>query len=239
MKTIKTLIAIPAMQTVPTKFLRSLESLRRLPDTYTSVSECTLIHDARNEFASIAIQNGFDRVLWLDSDMVFEPDTLERMSALMDAGPDMDMVCGLYFTRTLPTKPVIYKSMPENEDGFLILEQYTDYPRDALFRIEACGFGCVLTTVRLLKRAWDKYGPPFSYYRNVGEDMSFCCRVRDLGVDIWCDSSIRVGHVGHVIFSESTYLAQTGSCQTNQGNDHQGADIQSNPSSAQTITTAR
>lgn len=205
----KTLIAIPATQYMPTRFVRCLENLRRLPETYTSIIEGSVIHDSRNEFASIAIQNGFDRVLCIDSDMTFTPDLLTRLSAHLDSGKRM--VCGLYFKRVLPTEPVIYRqetATDPNHGEYIKSTPLLTYPRNTLFQIDACGFGAVMMDVSLLREVWDRYGPPFTPYLNLGEDLTFCWRVRQLGVPIWCDSTIRVGHLGQVVFSEETYLDQ-------------------------------
>ena len=198
------------MASVPTGFLRSLEYMRRLPDTYTSVSENTLIHDARNDFAGIAIRNGFDRVLWIDSDMTFKPDLLTGLSEDMDEG--RDMVCGLFFKRVSPTMPVILdrfetRTHPDGEE-YIKPVLKTDYPRDAIFEVAGCGFAAVMTSVPLLKAMWDKYGPPFSYHSNLGEDYSFCWRAKEIGAKIWCDSSIKVGHIGQAVYSEATWDAQ-------------------------------
>ena len=210
MITIKTMIAVPCMQTVPTKFLRSLEYMRRLPDTYTMIQEGTLIHDARNEFASQAILNNFDRVLWIDSDMVFDSDLLLRLNQDMD--DNADMVTALCFKRILPTTPVIYSELRETEDmehgQYIQPIPMLDYPADLRFRVAACGFAAVMTSVPLLQAVWDRFGPPFSYHRNLGEDFSFCWRVNQLGKPIWCDSRIRVGHIGNVVIGEETYKAQ-------------------------------
>lgn len=208
----KTLIAVPAMSSVPTRFVRSLVGLYRPPDTYTSISESTLIHDARNEFASLAITKGFDQVLWLDSDMVFDSNLLMLLSDHIRSGKQM--VCGLFFKRVLPTVPVIYSDLPMGDDGFIRPVIYSDYPHNSTFEVAACGFGAVMTTTDLLRRVWDEYGPPFGYHvpgtkDNIGEDMAFCWRVHQLGVPMYCDSTIRVGHVGTLEFTEDVYISQT------------------------------
>ena len=196
------------MQTVQTKFLRCLENLQRLPDTYTSITECTLVHDARNEFASIAIMNGFDAILWIDSDMTFEPDTLLRLSKHIESGHNM--VCGLAFKRVMPTSPVLWCRQERCTDPvhgeYIKPVPYLRYPRDRMFQVDACGFGLVMTSVPLVKALWDQYGPPFSYYMNLGEDMSFCYRVREMGQTIWCDPTIKAGHVGTFVYDESSYI---------------------------------
>lgn len=204
----KIMIAIPCMSTLPTKFLWALECMHRLPNTYTSILENSLIHDARNEFVTIAISNNVDRVMWLDSDMTFEPDTLIKMSKHLDSGKEM--VTGLCFKRVIPTEPVIYKAFhEEHEPSFHYRpEKYLDYPKDAVFQIAGCGFACCMTSTNLLKDIWDKYGPPFSFTGNIGEDQSFCLRATQMDRKIWCDSTIKVGHIGQIVIGESTWLAQ-------------------------------
>ena len=209
--TIKTLIAVPCMQTVPTRFLRCLEAMHRTPDTYTVITECTLIHDARNEIASVAILRNLDAVLWIDSDMTFEPDTMLRLSEHIAAGHNM--VCAPYWKRVLPTEPVLYRRQERRTDPvhgeYIKPIPYLLYPHDRLFEVDACGFGLVMTSVPLLKAVWDQYGPPFSYYLNLGEDLSFCWRVREMGQKIWCDPAIKAGHIGSYVYDESSCVCNT------------------------------
>lgn len=213
----KTLIAMPCSEMMHSDTAFDLISLRRVGDTRVGHTKMTMIHDARNTFAERAINEGYDRVLWIDSDMRFGPDVLERLSADMDV-LGMDYVSALCFKRVYPTAPVIYDDMFQLSDapGMYGVHIYRDYPKDQLFKIAASGFGCVLTSVQLLKDVWDNFGPPFNYVANLGEDMSFCYKVAELGVDMWCDSSVKVGHIGGVVFSESTYQEQLNSEQTYQ-----------------------
>lgn len=170
-------------------------------------TQCTLIHDARNDFVSRAIVGEYDRVLWLDSDMVFEPDIMERLSADLDEG--REYVCGLYFKRVFPTAPVIYKRLSESAvPGILEAETYKDYPKDRIFEIAASGFGAVMTTTNILKATWDKYGPPFYQVANLGEDLSFCWRLQEMGVKMYCDSRVKCGHIGQFVFNENVYERQ-------------------------------
>lgn len=217
----KIMIAVPCMSTVQTKFMWALESLHRLPNTYTSVLENSLVHDARNEFVSIAIANNVDRVMWVDSDMTFEPDTLIKLSKHIDSGKEM--VTGLCFKRVIPTEPVIYKAFEEVQEPEFHYHpvKYLDYPKDKVFQIAGCGFACCMTSTKLLKDIWDKYGPPFSFMGNVGEDQSFCLRATQMGRKIWCDSTIKVGHIGQIVIGESTWIAQQSTLQS------AGADRQS------------
>ena len=198
----KTLIGIPCMNMLPYQFVQSLLYMKKGNDPTVFFKANSLVYDSRNIISLYAIQNGFDNVLWLDSDMVFPPDTL---STLEKTG--YDMVSGLYVSRSEPVKPVIYDELKEpsrQADGTLgsNVHPYYDYPQNSVFKIAGCGFGCVLTSTKLLKEVWDKFGPAFTPYPWASEDLSFCHRVNQLGYTIWCDSNISCGHVGQFIYSE-------------------------------------
>lgn len=199
----KTLIAIPCMETLPVDFVKSLLYMSKGENPTVYFSPGSLVHDSRNLISLYAIQNEFDQVLWLDSDMVVPPDALLKLQA-----HDLEMVTGLYVKRYLPTEPVLYKTIEEparNENGLLEkrIDAYTDFPSGKLFRVAGCGFGCVLTKTSLLKKVWDNFGPAFSMYPWAGEDISFCYRVKQLGLPIFCDSSVSCGHIGKHIFTEN------------------------------------
>ena len=203
----RTMIAIPCMDTVHTDFMLSLLNLRKPEGTEISVSVSSLVYNARNLLAKKAIDLGFDRVLWLDSDMKFEPDLMERLGESLDAG--LEMVCGLYFTRKTPIKPCIYKVLGnvKNTEGENVptAVSYRDYPKDSLFEVAGCGFGAVMMTTDLIRRCGVN---PFFPVMGFGEDFTFCLRARQEGARIWCDSTIRVGHIAHTVIDESCFTGE-------------------------------
>lgn len=202
----KTLIAIPCMGTVPWEFAQSLIYLNKGENVSVMFRPDSLIYDARNLISLTAIENHFDRVMWFDSDVVFQPDTLQKLHRDMDEH-GCDMVSGLYVKRSLPTEPVIYETIrePERQPDGRILKQivpFTDYPHDDVFTIAGCGFGCVLMSVKLLQAVWNQYGPAFAPYPWASEDISFCYRAQHLGYHLMCDSSVSCGHVGTYIYTD-------------------------------------
>lgn len=209
----KTLIAIPCLDMVHTMFMRSLLGMRRTGKAEFGIACSSLVYDARNTLARKAIVEGFDRVLWLDSDMVFEPDFMERLNADLDEG--RDMVSGLYFTRKLPLKPVLfsecgyYRKNEETREVVPTAKAYYDYPKDSIFEIAACGFGGVLMNTSLLAEVESKFGLPFGPMIGFGEDISFCLRVTELGKKMHCDSRAKMGHVGYSTINEETYQKGT------------------------------
>lgn len=212
----KTLICIPCMDMVHTGFFKSMLGMRKLPGTTYTIRQCSLIYDARNQMAKQAIDEKYDRVMWVDSDMDFEPDLMERLSARLDEG--LEFVTGLYFTRKAPIRPVLYKEcgyfeIPQDDGRVAIkpvCDWFDEYPKDDLFKIQGCGFGAVMMTADLIKRVGDKFGAPFSPMLGFGEDLSFCARVQQVGGEMWCDSTIKLGHIGLAPFTEAVYLSQGG-----------------------------
>ena len=204
----RTLIAIPCMDMCHTDFLRALLSLEVSGEVQYTFAQSSLICDARNKLCSVAEDGGFDRVLWLDSDMVFAPSMFKRMHEHLDMGKDF--ITGLYFGRKPPFNPIIYRRCwhsYENRFPTPHVDPFVDYPRDELFQIGACGFGAVMLTTKLLRAVEDTFGAPFAPQGGFGEDIAFCIRAKELGAELWCDSTIKCGHVGTAVYNEETFAA--------------------------------
>ena len=201
----KIMIAIPCMDTVPVPFVESLMYMDKPEGTSVCFKPNSLVYDSRNLLSLTAMENNFDYVMWLDSDMVVPHDIIPKL--LSDAEKfDAHMVTGLYVRRTIPTAPVLFTRVapPEITDGHVEkkLRDCTEYPDNRMFRVEGCGFGCVLTSVPLLREVWDKFGPAFAPYTWAGEDVSFCYRVKQLGYTLWCDTGVKCGHVGTFTYTD-------------------------------------
>ena len=204
----KTMIAIPCMDTVQTEFVRSLVSMRYVGEVQFIFTECSLVYHARTNLCRMAMEAGADYVLWLDSDVVFQPDMMER---LMEDIQGKDMVTAVYHARRAPFRPVIWKTI---KTGLLpadaIVEQYDDYPTDGLFEIDGCGFGAVLMKIGVIRDVAETFHQTFSPVPGLGEDLSFCVRARSCGYKIWCDPSLQIGHKGSMIINQDTFRAFSG-----------------------------
>lgn len=201
----RTLIAIPCMDMCHTDFLRALLSLEVTGEVQYTFGQSSLVYDARNALAKVALEGSFDRILWLDSDMSFGSGLFKRFSEHLDLG--REFVTGLYVTRKTPVRPVIFKRCYITQPGKFPeahAEYFEDYPRDDLFEVEGCGFGAVMMTVDLLRRVMNELGQPFTPVGGFGEDLSFCLRAKEAGAKLWCDSSIKLGHVGLTVYTEES-----------------------------------
>lgn len=187
-------------------------AMQRPGDCRSAVMMSSLIYDARNQLAKKAVDDGFDRMLWLDSDMQFEPDLLVRLANDMEQF-DLDFVCGLYFARKPVTHPIIYKELiydidREKQTLDARAVKYLDYPKDSLFEIAASGFGAVLMKCSAMEKLIREYGQPFAPMPGFGEDITLCWRMKKLGMKMWCDSGVKLGHMGSIAITEAVYEEQ-------------------------------
>ena len=204
----KTLIAIPCMDVIEADFVDCLTELLLKHGNEVEVKylKASLVYDARNQLTKYVLDKGcYDYVLWLDSDMTFEPDLLDRM---MESIEGKDAVSGLCFGRRPPFKPCIYKKLDvkqtPTENGPMLLpeaENWFDYPRDQLFKVDACGFACVLMRTKALEKML-VYGVPFFPVGGLGEDLTFCWRAKKQDIQFWCDSRLKIGHIMRIRVDE-------------------------------------
>ncbi len=208
----KILIAVPCMDQLPAQFAHSLATLTSygIPDTQISVwfNLGSLIYSSRDQIAKKALLDEADLVMWFDSDMVFNPDTLMRMLEHIDNGHDF--VTGIYYRRTPPFSPVGFKTMDLNEDGTgFEWEELDEIPTEP-FEVAACGFGCVLMKTEIFVAVFSKFGLMFTPIANCGEDIAFCWRAKQCGYDVVIDPRIECGHVGHYVVTRDLYEACNG-----------------------------
>ena len=205
----KVMIGVPCMEEVKTDFMQSLLGLAKPSEVTYAISKCSLVYDSRNKIAEMALNNDFDVIVWFDSDMVFEADTLERFLKHYENG--YDYVSGIAFARRYPTIPCIYTDIGYEDDGEGIVRvnttPYRDYP-DEMCEIHASGFAGVMTSVKMIRDIAIKHGPPFYPRYGFGEDLTFCWLARQEGYKMYCDPSIKLGHIGNIVFNEQSYKSQ-------------------------------
>lgn len=198
----KILIAVPCMDSVPARFAHSLAVLKKVGECAVTFEIGSLIYTSRNNLARRALEWDADYVLWLDSDMVFEPDLLERLMADLE-DYDADMVSGLYFRRIIPYTPVLFDRLDISGE----ITYWTEFKKipDDVFEVGGCGFGCVLMKTDVIYDVFGKYQNCFAPLGNTGEDLAFCWRARECGHRILCDPNVACGHVGSVVISREFY----------------------------------
>lgn len=201
----KVFIAVPSMDMLPALFCQSLAMLQRAGDTVVGFEMGSLVYNARNNLARQAIKAEADWVLWLDSDMVFEPNLLQKMLSVCTEN-NIDFLTALCFRRKPPYTPCLFDRLERVESG----ASYTAIMSvpDGRFQVGGCGFAGVLLSTDVLMSVAAKFnGRMFDPFEGFGEDVAFCWRARQCGYEIWCDSDIEMGHVGQCIVTRSYFEA--------------------------------
>jgi len=149
---------------------------------YLIIKEASLVHQSREEMAREVVESGCSHLLFIDSDMSFEPDAAVKL-----LGRDKDIIGASYNYREFPLKSTV-KPLDKIIDG--------------VFECEAVGTGFMLIKTEVFK----KMPHPWFFFSQdegkltCGEDVWFCRVAREAGFKIWCDSTIKVGHIGEYIF---------------------------------------
>lgn len=196
----KILIGMPCMATIPYEVCTSLLGLDKPDGTLTEFVSNSLIYDARNMLAQDAVKGGFDYLLFLDSDITFPKDLINRL--LVHGKP---IVSGVYYARRGNHFPVIFSEIrPKTWLRKQKAEKIKNVP-NGLFEIKGCGMGCCLIKTEVLKKMLDKGFEPFKPMNYLGEDVSFCYRASKLGYKMYADSNIELGHIGDKIYTKRDY----------------------------------
>lgn len=150
----------------------------------------TYIDTARNLLVTLAIDVPTEptHIFWFDDDQVIPTDAIERLLA-----HDLPIVGGLYHQRVAPYRPVAYRA---TEGRAVELIDLPDNPA-GLVEVDGMGLGCCLVRLPIYTAMWERFGD-VRWHRvedGVGEDITFFQRVREMGIPIWLDCDLRVGHV--------------------------------------------
>jgi cellulose synthase/poly-beta-1,6-N-acetylglucosamine synthase-like glycosyltransferase len=154
----------------------------------------TLIADQRQKLVMMAIKQGADYILFLDSDMRFPSYLLERMLA-----HDKDIVACNYATRRLPVKTVAFSDFAE-------LKCIYSLDKNGLEEVDAVGMGAMLIKTEIFKKLplpWFSisYLPSGNMY--IGEDIYFCKLAQANGMKVYVDHDLSkdVRHIGVMEFT--------------------------------------
>ena len=143
------------------------------------------ICEHRNFGVYQALQKKCDYILFVDDDMIFPSDTLERLLKV-----DKDVVGAVANQRTLPLKSnvrLLYdKEMPKIP-----------------FRCKSVGTGIMLIKMDV----FEKIEKPWFYIEfdksgrmRIGQDIWFCRRVEEQYIEVWADPTLDIKHIGDYLY---------------------------------------
>lgn len=173
---------------------------------------------ARNEAVNMALAGQFDYIIFMDDDMVIPVGT-EIFSKLISH--DKDIIAPLFFVRSKPYLPLLFKRLELANGAFITYENILDYPKNSLVKCDGVGFGFIMIKMEVFKKLKQPY---FAYSDQYGEDLRFCEEAGKAGFEVYCDTSIQVGHISQppVIFEEN-FEAERGGAQAYCNQKHENA----------------
>lgn len=199
-------ICVPARDMIDSGF--AFDMARLVGAAQCSISlltiQGTLIVNQRTDLAKNALALGATHVLFLDSDMRFPKDALDRLLA-----HDKPIVAANYVTRKFPLQPVAFADDLSHERVF------TEPNSTGLQPVAAVGMGVMLVKAEV----FDKIGMPYFMIgyspkteAYTGEDIYFCRKVRSAGYEVLVDHDLskEVKHTGAIDFQHEHLWAENG-----------------------------
>lgn len=192
------LVAIPTNRNIEAETFRSIYNLET-PDGCTVDFQYFWgyqVEQVRNLIANWTVNNGYDYLFAVDSDIAFAPDTLKKL-----VSHNKDMVTGVYIQR-IPGKHCI-EIMRTNQWGGVTHVPYGEIQGQGLVPVDGCGFGCVLIKSHVFSAIpypQFVYKSAIDHANTISEDVYFCKQVRDRNIEIWADTSILCDHIGSWTF---------------------------------------
>jgi hypothetical protein len=175
----------------------------------SSICGCSVVTRARNMIAHEFLKSDCDHLMFIDSDMTFEPDSVIRLLAF---NQDKPIIGGAYEARK--EGKVYILSLEGDADNI-----YMDPMGLVKARRIATGFMMIRRDVleklaelhpewrhkdinsdAILHSFFDFKVTPDGY---IGEDFLFCDRAREAGFSVWIDPTIELGHMGIHEFKSS------------------------------------
>lgn len=178
-------IAIPHTGTIKSQTVTSLLALvKNLKcEYYTLLQEGCILHALRENLVKKAIELKCTHLLFIDSDMVFQKDIVEKL-----VKRKKDIVGIVPNTRKFPPQKILWKKIKGT---------------GKCYEVEAVPTGFMLVDLKVFEKLTH---PWFFWEVNdkgetvTGEDFWFCTKAREAGFKVWVDTSIPIGHLGDYIY---------------------------------------
>lgn len=161
-----------------------------------------LIQRARNSLIAIAIEADVDDLIWIDSDIQWQPDDIFRLLEY-----PVDVVGGTYRKKT-------------DEEQYPVQVRGNSIPIDpatGLLEVDGLGTGFLRLSRKALQAVWNDSGA--KKYQNkgkiekwiceilveneevIGEDIVLCHKLQRLGFKIYLDPLLTCNHVGQKVYA--------------------------------------
>lgn len=202
-----------AIQAQTYENLRALEGCPNPKVTVRLVDGDALISRSRSRAASHFLKTTKDElIMFIDDDIVISPfDATKLMHEAYQL--KLPIVGAAYVTKSKEAPGFAVRPLEDGKMNFGTSGQ--------LYKMRSISTGCMVIRREVLDKFINEKIAPFCRHGNTGyhpffqhekmvidgvwEDMSedwyFCEKARKLGFDIWCDTTIKLGHIGPYVYT--------------------------------------
>lgn len=201
----KVLIATPCLdQKVDAYFVHSLCESIKLGLEHDLDIKCVFLANesilpmARNELFNLAYQENYDVMVFIDDDEYWDHKTLIEI---------------LLNEKDVVTVPVVNKGDRKIEYNVHFDAVERD-PADGYFKVKTTGTGFLKLSRKVVVDLWESNTElvfrtkrlkniceyTFANGMFVGEDITLCRKIKELGYSIWCNPKHTVSHIGNKMY---------------------------------------
>lgn len=178
---------------------------------------------ARNTAVKTFLDGPSAWLFWIDTDMGFAPDTVDRLLEAADPA-DRPIVGGLCFSQREDQADEFggysCTATPTVFDWAHLDDQYGwtvrwDYPLNTVTRVGGTGAACILVHRSVFEkieaehgRVWYDRVPNTTTGQMISEDLSFCLRAGALQIPIHVHTGVATTHFKHLWLGEDEYWRQ-------------------------------
>ncbi len=159
------------------------------------------IAENRNYCVVQAQRNKSDYLFFVDDDMTFPKDTLEKLLA-----HKVGVVGVNSYSRCLPPSSTV--GLMDKEGKYMHPDKHPAWEMkipDNLFEAYFVGTGIMLIDMKV----FDSLNTPYFAFTvdkkgqvANGEDGTFCAKAKEAGFAVWCDPTIEIGHLGEYEYKQ-------------------------------------
>lgn len=196
-------VLVPVQSAIEPACEAALVALERRGYAVRRVRGYAAIDQGRNQMATDALRDGFEETMWIDSDIVFDPNDIDRLRAHR-----LPVVSAIYpqkgrrrlASRVLPGTPELIfgergrvVEIQYAATGFLLVRKEVYTTLQERLHLPTCNERFERPMIPFFQPMTVSDGDGHWY---LAEDWAFCERARQCGFKVYADTRIRLGHVG-------------------------------------------
>ena len=175
-------------------FIRMANSRGAHNYSFTFVQN-SLVYDARESIVKSFLDSKCEALMMIDSDMTFHPQSIEFLER-----HNKPYVTAKAFKRVEPYQPCFYTKVERRDEGWY-MESPVEYG-EGLLKIEGSGMACCL----IRREVFDKIKSPYFFPEvNLGEDLTFCQKLKLENIDMYVDTTLQFGHLANIEILEKDF----------------------------------